>query len=197
MRYFVVSAIVVLFSLPAFANEGSNCNGKNNCSTNTENKGGKGGDASAAALALGGKAKQDQLQGQLQGQIGVNTNEVNAVTTDLNTVEGLNAQGQDQTAVGKVDSHDSLIFETSEIPVNTAAQVLAGSCAQGASLQLGQTGASIGSGNPVCDFAAVAGLYLAAGDRTTALAVAGEARAAAQHRARVSKWRSFLTLGLF
>lgn len=138
-------------------------------------------------------SSQSQTQGQAQGQIGINA----ADQSFEATVSSVNEDHNHQTSVGAVDSHDVVEGDTVDFPVNTAAPVFAGACAQGASLQLGQTGASVGSGNPVCDFATVAGLYIAAGDRATALQVAAEARNAARHRARVAWWRSLITFGLF
>lgn len=220
MRHFVVSVLACFICAPTVFADTQNCNGNSSCETDideyyesTDNHGGEShassqanGGAGGSAAAFGGSSEQGQLQSQ--GQIGVNTSR-NSVKTDvdttdlntnLNTNKGLNLQGQ--TSVGEVDSHDSILvegdtFEATEMPVNTAAPVFAGSCAQGMSLQLGQTGASVGSGNPVCDLATVAGLYIAAGDRDSALKVAAEAHKVASRRAMFSFVRSFLTFGLF
>lgn len=220
MRSFIVFIIVALTSNIAFANSNSptNCNGKDSCNTenyyDTESHANANGEGHA--YASGGDAYQGQLQGQLQGQgqtqgqVGINTADQSfkatntSVTTDINSSsnKGLNLQGQ--SAVGEVDSHDTVTVEgdtvinkEATIPVNTAAPVFAGSCAQGLSVQFGNTGASVGSGNPVCDFMSVAGGYIAAGDRDTALKVLDQARKAAESRYNFSWWRSILTFGLF
>ena len=221
MRHFIVSVFaLVLLTGNAFADT-QNCNGSSSCQTeideyyeSTENHGGEGyggnatGGAGGSAAAFGGDNEQGQLQGQAQGQVGINSSRNNVetdvdttdVNTDVNTNKGFNLQGQ--SSVGKVDSHDSVLvegdtFEAAAIPVNTAAPVFAGACSQGASLQLGETGASVGSGNPVCDYVAVAGAYIAAGEKARALSVLKDAEKAATWRWRFSMVRSFLTLGLF
>lgn len=214
MRHFVASVIACFVCAHTAFADTQNCNGSSSCQTeideyyeSTENHGGEG-HASSQAAAFGGEQSQDQFQGQLQGQVGINSSRNNVETevdttdlnTNVNTNKGLNLQGQ--SAVGKVDSHDSVLvegdtFEAADIPVNTAAPVFAGACSQGASLQLGQTGASVGSGNPVCDFATVSGVYLAAGERAKALEAADAAMKAAKSRYMFSFVRSFLTFGLF
>jgi hypothetical protein len=163
----------------------------------------------------GGNAHQGQGQQQglvgIQGQLGIldNTNDLDnsnhtKVDTDTSTSTKTN-QGQDQTAVGKVkvDSHDSvtvegddIVYEAPDIPVNSAAPVFAGACSQGVSIQTQSFGGSAGTTNPVCDYVAVAGGFIAAGDRDDALRVLHKAEGAADWRYRFSQIRSVLTLGL-
>jgi hypothetical protein len=178
--------------------------------------GGDGGDANQAqGIFDSGNASQGQGQQQglvgIQGQLGIldNTNDLDnsnhtKVDTDTSTSTKTN-QGQDQTAVGKVkvDSHDELtiegddiVYEAPDIPVNSAAPVFAGACSQGVSIQTQSFGGSAGTTNPVCDYVAVAGGFIAAGDRDDALRVLHKAEGAADWRYRFSQIRSVLTLGL-
>ena len=176
--------------------------------------GGEGGEASATAFGA-----QGQMQGQIgiQGQLGIldnendlsNSNSSSTSTSTSNTsstatsTNSKNKQGQDQTAVGTVDSHDSvtvegddIVYEAPDIPVNSAAPVFAGACSQGVSIQTQSFGGSAGTTNPVCDYVAVAGGFIAAGDRDDALRVLEKAEDAADWRYRFSQIRSVLTLGL-
>jgi hypothetical protein len=147
----------------------------------------------------------------IQGQLGILDNEntldnSNRIKTDVDTSTSTSTkQGQDQTAVGKVkvDSHDALtiegddiVYEAPDIPVNSAAPVFAGACSQGVSIQTQSFGGSAGTTNPVCDYVAVAGGFIAAGDRDDALRVLHKAEGAADWRYRFSQIRSVLTLGL-
>lgn len=256
----------------ANSNSNSQATGGTGVGIGVGGQGGQGGDG-GSALALG---VQGQQQGQFgindleadlsnrnrnaneqgQSQFGINANETNVDTTDINLVKGseqsqygLNlqgqsiqdsgnsesessafqlginkqsgynkqgqdqgqdqgqeqSQGQDQTSVGSVDSHDifdasdhsSTVYEAAAIPVNTAAPVFAGSCSQGASGQWGNFGVSAGTGNPVCDFVAVAGARIAAGDREGADEALDAAMEEARFRAAFARLRSFLTLGIF
>lgn len=160
------------------------------------NSGNSSSDSSATAFGA---------QGQMQGQLGIldNTNTLdngNEISTSTSTSTKTN---QDQTAVGTVDSHDSvtvegddIVYESPDIPVNSAAPVFAGACSQGVSVQTQSFGGSAGTTNPVCDYVAVAGGFIAAGDRDDALRVLGKAEDAADWRYRFSQIRSVLTLGL-
>jgi hypothetical protein len=136
--------------------------------------GGDGGDASLGAFNdFGGSSDQDQgqLQGQQQGQ--AQDNDVDVSISD--------------NSVHSIDN---------DFPVNTAAPVFAGNCSQGISAQTMSFGGSIASGNPVCDYIAVAGAYIAGGDRTEAFRVLAKAENAADWRAVFAKIRMCLTLGL-
>lgn len=158
--------------------------------------------------AYGGNAEQGQLQGQqqglvgIQGQLGILDNTVKIYDGDVST-STKTTQDQDQKT--RVDSHDSVQVDASDnsvqtidnnFPVNTAAPVFAGNCSQGISAQTMSFGGSIASGNPVCDFIAVAGAYIAGGDRTEAFRVLGKAERAADWRFFFAKVRMTLTLGL-
>lgn len=112
---------------------------------------------------------QGQVQGQQQGQAQVSDDDV--------TIEG---------------DH----YEAPDMPVNSAAPVFAGACSQGVSGQGMGFGASAATGNPVCDYVAVAGAYVAAGDREHALDVLAKAEDAADWRGFLAKVRGCLTLGL-
>jgi hypothetical protein len=161
--------------------------------------------SSSSASATGGNATQGQIG--IQGQLGILDNEN---TLDNSTSVGTStststssSNGQDQTSVGSVDSHDSLtvegddiVYEAPDIPVNSAAPVFAGACSQGVSVQTQSFGGSAGTTNPVCDYVAVAGGFIAAGDRDDALRVLVKAEDAADWRYRFSQIRSVLTLGL-
>ncbi len=155
----------------------------------------------------GGSARATQGQIGIQGQLGILDNE-NALDNSNNTntstaTSTRQGQDQDQTAVGNVDSHDSVsvegddvVYEAPDIPVNSAAPVFAGACSQGVSVQTQSFGGSAGTTNPVCDYVAVAGGFIAGGDRDQAMRVLGKAEKAADFRYRFSQVRSFLTLGL-
>ena len=95
-------------------------------------------------------------------------------------------------------------------PASTAAHVYSGICAQGFSFQGMSYGASVATGNSVCDFVAVTGNYLAVGAAAPglldedgrsalekAMRAADEAFGAARRRNRLSRIRNYLTLGLF
>ena len=165
--------------------------------------------SASAASATGGNATQGQQQGLvgIQGQLGIldNQNDLdNSNSTTVSTsTSNTSSNGQDQTAVGSVDSHDSvtvegddIVYEAPDIPVNSAAPVFAGACSQGVSIQTQSFGGSAGTTNSVCDYVAVAGGFIAAGDRDNALRVLGKAEGAADWRYRFSQIRSVLTLGL-
>ncbi len=83
-----------------------------------------------------------------------------------------------------------------DFPVNTAAPVFAGNCAQGVSAQTMGFGGSIASGNSVCDFIAVAGAFIAGGERAEAFRVLGKAEKAADWRFLFSRIRMVITLGI-
>ncbi len=83
-----------------------------------------------------------------------------------------------------------------DFPVNTAAPVFAGNCAQGVSAQSMGFGGSIASGNSVCDFIAVAGAFIAGGERSEAFRVLGKAEKAADWRFLFSRIRMVITLGI-
>lgn len=177
------------FAVPPFnppnpcGNHGNNCNPGNG-------QGGGAGDvdvdvdshahakASANAVAAAvANAEQEQTQGQQQGQI----------------------QGQQQGLFSDDDvtvDGDDVKYEAPDLPVNSAAPVFAGACSQGVSGQGMGFGASAASGNPVCDYVAVGGAYVAAGDRDKALDAIGKAEKAADWRNTISKIRNVLTLGL-
>lgn len=146
-----------------------------------------------------------QGQGQQQGQIGVNKSDID-VDTKVNTSD-VNVNGQSQSGVNKQgqvqaqNSDDDFViegdtYEAAKIPVNSAAPVFAGACSQGVSAQMPTFGASAGTGNPVCDYVAVAGAFVAAGERAEALRVLGKAEDSADWRAIFAKIRGVLTLGL-
>jgi hypothetical protein len=110
---------------------------------------------------------------------------------------------QSQTSVGSVDSHDSVTvegdnvnYDAPDIPVNSAAPVFAGACSQGVSVQTQSFGGSAGSSNPVCDYVAVAGGFIASGNGEAANLALQKAEKAADWRYRLSQIRSILTLGL-
>lgn len=141
----------------------------------------------------------------IQGQLGILDNDVdntNEQGQDQGQQQG-QKQGQEQTSVGSVDSHDSVevngddvVYEAPDIPVNSAAPVFAGACSQGVSVQTSSFGGSAGTTNPVCDYVAVAGGFVAAGERTEAVRVLDKAEDAADWRFFFSQVRSVLTLGL-
>lgn len=192
----ILALVAILFANPAFANgngQGNQCQG-NSCGGNGGNGGnGQGGDAEvddsgnsevgngignfspdASATSVQGQ-QQGQQQGQTQGQI----------------------QGQAQNSDDDfVIEGDTTTYEAARIPVNSAAPVFAGSCSQGVSMQFPTAGASAGTGNPVCDYVAVAGAFVAAGERTEALRVLAKAEESADSRALLAKIRGWLTLGL-
>lgn len=153
--------------------------------------------STSSATAFGGSAHQGQQQGLIgiQGQLGILDNEVD------------NANNQSQTSVGEVKVQDNsetsltvegddVVYEAPDIPVNSAAPVFAGACSQGVSVQTHSFGGSAGTTNPVCDYVAVAGGFVAAGERDEAVRVLGKAEGAADWRYRLSQIRSVLTLGL-
>lgn len=188
-------------------------------------QGGLGGNGGQGGQGGNNGQAQGQQQGLIgiQGQLGIldnendlsnsnsnsNTSSTSTSTSTSNTsstatsTNSKNKQGQDQTAVGTVDSHDSvtvegddIVYEAPDIPVNSAAPVFAGACSQGVSIQTQSFGGSAGTTNPVCDYVAVAGGFIAAGDRDDALRVLEKAEDAADWRYRFSQIRSVLTLGL-
>ncbi|MBD3261605.1 MAG: hypothetical protein GF334_07990 [Candidatus Altiarchaeales archaeon] len=151
----------------------------------------------------------------LQGQLGVfsdettndldNSNTVSTSTTTSTSQGQDQGQGQEQTSVGEVAvssdddvsvEGDNVEYEAPDIPVNSAAPVFAGACSQGVSVQTSTFGGSAGTGNPVCDYVAVAGGMVAAGERDEAVRVLGKAEKAADFRFRIGVLRSVLTLGL-
>jgi hypothetical protein len=159
--------------------------------------------SSSSASATGGNATQGQIG--IQGQLGIldNENTLDNSTSVGTSTSTSSSNGQDQTAVGSVDSNDSvtvegddIVYEAPDIPVNSAAPVFAGACSQGVSIQTQSFGGSAGTTNPVCDYVAVAGGFIAAGDRDDALRVLVKAEGAADWRYRFSQIRSVLTLGL-
>lgn len=180
--------------------------------------------AFGGAGGQGGDATQGQQQGLvgIQGQLGILDNEV---TNELSNHQGqgqgqigINEQGQDQGQqqgqVGIVKDGDqkTIVRDDSEVnvdasdnsvhtidndfPVNTAAPVFAGNCAQGVSGQTATWGASIASGNSVCDYIAVSGAYIAGGDRDEAFRVLKKAEKAADWRFFFSRVRMVVTVGL-
>lgn len=132
------------------------------------------------------KTDQDQYQGQKS-------------STSTKT-----SQEQGQTANGEVDSHDifdasdrsTTTFEAPELPVNAAAAAIGGSCNQGLSFSTKDASGSIGSGNDVCDFLAVARGYAAVGKLDKSVEVLDLALDAAKRRSLLAKVRGYLTLGL-
>ncbi len=178
--------------------------------------GGVGGDGGFAAQGQ----QQGQIgineQGQIQGQIGVNEQGQDQGQDQGQSQFGINDQGQDQSQsqgqVGivrdgdvDVDSNDTVNVDASDnstykvdndFPVNTAAPVFAGNCAQGVSAQTMGFGGSVASGNPVCDYIAVAGAYIAGGDRENASRVLSKAEEAADWRFFFARVRMVVTIGL-
>jgi len=158
----------------------------------------------------GGRAHQ----GQGQGQIGINEQGQDQGQDQGQSQVGINDQGQDQSQaqVGivrdgdvDVDSNDTVNVDASDnsthkidndFPVNTAAPVFAGNCSQGVSAQTMGFGGSVASGNPVCDYIAVAGAYIAGGDRDNAFRVLEKAEKAADWRFFFAQVRMTVTLGL-
>lgn len=133
--------------------------------------------------------------------------DVDASSHNFNSNSAKQGQGQDQDqdqfqAQGQYSDDDFVIegdtttYEAARIPVNSAAPVFAGACSQGVSMQFPTAGASAGTGNPVCDYVAVAGAFVAAGERAEALRVLGKAEDSADWRAIFAKIRGVLTLGL-
>jgi hypothetical protein len=176
----------------------------------------------SAASAEQGQ-QQGQMQGLvgIQGQLGILDNEVDVSNVldngnEISTMTGTSTYNssstdtatstdQNQTSVGEVDvdSHDSVVvegdetvYEAARFPVNTAAPVFAGNCAQGVSAQWMSGGGSIASGNPVCDYIAVSGAYIAGGDRDEAFRVLRKAEKAADWRFFFSRVRMAMTLGI-
>ncbi len=150
--------------------------------------GGDGGDASLGAFNdFGGDA---------------NTSTSTSTNTSTSTKQG-QAQSQDNDvtvrddSVVNVDASDNSSYAIdNDFPVNTAAPVFAGNCSQGVSAQTQGFGGSIASGNSVCDYIAVAGAFIAGGDRTEAFRVLGKAETAADWRFMFSRIRMVITLGL-
>lgn len=149
-------------------------------------------------------AHAHQGQGQLQGQIGINEQE-QGIFGSGNSHQGQHQnadadahQGQGQFGFVKTDVEvegDTTTIDN-DFPVNTAAPVFAGNCSQGVSAQWMQGGGSIATGNPVCDYIAVAGAFIAGGDRDNAFRVLGKAETAADWRFVFSRVRMVITLGL-
>ena len=197
-KFLLLIALVAIFaiSLPAFANHVGNsdvcgvgshdpCGDGESPPDDDDNNGNHGGNGGHGHGGHGGDAEQaqgqaqGQQQGQLQGQAqGQSSSNVNVDDSDV-TVEG-----------------DSTHYDAARIPTNSAAPVFAGACAQGVSAQGIGFGASIGSGNPVCDYVAVAGALVAAGERELALGVLAKAEKAADTRSLLARIRGYLTLGL-
>jgi hypothetical protein len=126
--------------------------------------------------------EQGQGQGQMQGQVGIVKD--GDVSVDSNDTVQVDAS---DNSVHSIDN---------DFPVNTAAPVFAGNCSQGVSAQTQGFGGSIASGNSVCDFIAVAGAFIAGGDRDNAFRVLGKAEEAADWRFFFTKIRMVITLGL-
>lgn len=151
------------------------------------------------------------IQGQKQGQIGIVAPEIDTTDFNVNKQGQIGINAQKQTAVGEVDQkvkqevEDNSFVDASDhsvhsidndFPVNTAAPVFAGNCAQGVSAQTGPFGGSVATGNSVCDFIAISGAYVASGNPVEAMRLLSRAEKAAEHRFLFSRIRSFLTLGL-
>jgi len=199
-RLLVTASVMMTFFLASsaiangFGNNG-NCNGPgNDCNevNNTVTKTIKD-NFSPSAKAKAGAHSSSNASG---GQASVNTR-----TNNVNS----NRQGQHQTGIvrdGDVSMSDNSAMTVEgddfdyDIPVNSAAPVFAGACSQGISVQTQSFGGSAGTTNPVCDYVAVAGGFVAAGERTEAVRVLGKAEGAADWRYRFSQIRNILTLGL-
>jgi hypothetical protein len=176
--------------------------------------------AASPAIATGGDTvKDNNVLGQLQGQIGINAlknagnNTGNSRSRSSSTIGDIidgdvststrtgtrtrtdqgQSQGQDND-VQVIDrsSHDI----DNDFPVNTAAPVFAGNCSQGVSAQTMSFGGAIASGNPVCDYIAVAGAYIAGGNREMAFSALEKAENYADWRAVWGKVRMCITFGL-
>ena len=136
---------------------------------------------------LSNKQQQGQEQGQDQQQ-----------KQQMDQGQG---QDQGQQLVDKssfdMDLGDSTtIYEAPDFPVNTAAPVFAGNCAQGVSAQTMSFGGSFASGNPVCDFIAVAGAHIASARPDEAFRVLAKAEKAADWRFFFARVRMIITVGL-
>jgi len=219
-----VAVIGLSFASPAFA-EHNNGQGGDDCEEAPcgppGNPGGQGGNG-----GNGGNGGQGGNQGQQQGQIGINhqgqaqgifdsgnsqsnssaaaaaaaASDQDQSQSQLGINEQDQGQGQGQGQFGFVDTDLTVEGDTTTIdndfPVNTAAPVFAGNCSQGVSAQTASFGGSIATGNSVCDFIAVAGAYIAGGDRSEAFRVLGKAEKAADWRFFFSRIRMTITLGL-
>jgi len=170
------------------------------------NSGNSSSDSSASAFG-----QQGQQQGQvgIQGQLGILDNEVttgavdasssNSNRTSTSTTTSNDIRDGDVTDNSNTELNvegDSINYDAPDIPVNSAAPVFAGACSQGVSIQTQSFGGSAGSSNPVCDYVAVAGGFVAAGERDEAVRVLGKAEDAADWRFVFSQIRNVLTLGL-
>lgn len=205
------------FATPAHASGNDNsCHGHscNDVTNTTHNQGGTGGNA-----MVHGSGNSRNLN--LNRNVNLSASDATAaagafnqtkVRTDVrNTVNNTNrqgqfqGQGQQQGQVGIVRDGDvvdnsSVQVEGDDVrydfPVAPAAPVFAGNCAQGISVQTHQFGGSAASSNPVCDYIAVSGAFIAAGERGEALRVIGKAEDAADWRFTFARIRNVLTLGL-
>jgi len=172
------------------------------------------GNSTLSDAVFGNSANRNTNVG-LQGQLGVfsdettndldNSTSVSTSTSTTTSTSNSQGQGQEQTSVGEVSvasdddvsvEGDNVDYEAPDIPVNSAAPVFAGACSQGVSVQTSSFGGSAGTGNPVCDYVAVAGGLVAAGERDEAVRVLEKAETAADFRFRIGVVRSVLTLGL-
>lgn len=219
LSFLLVALAALMLSTPALAtgDQDHTCQGGHNCS------GGSVGDVSSSSTALGagvgvGIGKGGNASATNNTAVDVHSRNVNRNNlNNSNTNVGINEQGQgqhqdqgqQQGQVGIVrdgdvtvagDSFsvegDEILYEAPDIPVNSAAPVFAGACSQGISGQGHGFGASVASGNPVCDYVAVAGGFVASGDRSEAVRVLGKAEDAADWRFFFSRVRMVLTLGL-
>ncbi len=83
-----------------------------------------------------------------------------------------------------------------DFPVRTAARTRAGTCEQGLAGQFAGVGAAVATGNPVCDFLAVAESMGDSGDSVGQKRNQQRAEKSAVWRARIGLFRAFITLGL-
>jgi hypothetical protein len=164
------------FSPTAFAGGGDATAGANSSSTSSSTS------STSTNTSTSTHQGQGQGQGQMQGQVGIVRD--GDVSVDSNDTVQVDAS---DNSVHSIDN---------DFPVNTAAPVFAGNCSQGVSAQTQGFGGSIASGNSVCDFIAVAGAFIAGGDRDNAFRVLGKAEEAADWRFFFTKIRMVITLGL-
>lgn len=176
------------------------------------------GDTTSSSLAVGGSSYSEggeSYSGVEGSGNSSNTNEqyysgsVENTNFDVDSYEGTNEQGQsqsqDQTAVGEVDSHDSVEVDASDnsvhkietrIPASSAAPIFANACASGMSAQTMGFGGSLAATNIVCDHVALAGAYMALGNHEAASLVLARAEEDVKWRSFFAKVRGVLTLGI-
>lgn len=144
--------------------------------------------------------ESNAYQGQQQGQIGINEQDQNqnqAQGQDQGQDQG---QGQDQFGFVKTDveiEDNSVHRIDNDFPVNTAAPIFANACSSGVSAQTAGFGGAVATTNIICDHVAVAGAFIALGDRDSAMSQLRKAQRDVAWRSVFAKIRGVLTLGIF